>query len=144
MDLNLYKMCFCMKQVIKYQYEWSKCMCCCNEYDENEMEFYCCDRGTECEYDKISAVTYMTCSTCFNKGYDGTYDGQNDFISTKTKANIKIISEEMKKLNDIQQRKKYMYRIYFSLYKYWIAKLNDDELTKHFNDFYHKELEKKK
>eukprot|EP01084_Bolivina_argentea_P206873 353086_1 len=141
MDQNLYKLCFCKKQMKKYQY-WSKCICCCNEYKKNEMEFYWCGRRTECEYVKISTVDYVICSKCFNKRYDETYNSTNDFISTKTEANIKIISEEIKKLNDIQKRKKYMFRIYTFLYTAWISKLNDDELTQYFNDFYNKALEK--
>eukprot|EP01084_Bolivina_argentea_P085572 154664_1 len=97
MDLNVHKICFCKKQMIKYQHKWSKCMCCCNEYNTNQMEFYWCGRGTKCEYKKISSVDYVICSKCFNDGYDETYDSKNNFISTKTKANIKIISEEIKK-----------------------------------------------
>ncbi len=93
MNLNLSKLCFCKAQMIKLKYKWSQCQCCCNDYDPNEMEFYWCGRRMKCDRVKIATTDYVICSKCFNKRYDGTYDSKNDdFISTKTKANIKIIS----------------------------------------------------
>eukprot|EP01084_Bolivina_argentea_P206872 353083_1 len=142
MDQNLYKLCFCKKEMTKYKSKFGICKCCYKEYNPNKMEFYWCGRGRECEYNKISTDIFQACSKCFNKIYDETDDNKNDFISIKTKTNIKIISEEIKKLNDIQKRKKYMFRIYTFLYTAWISKLNDDELTQYFNDFYNKALEK--
>eukprot|EP01084_Bolivina_argentea_P292463 502789_1 len=128
-NANINQICFCKKQMTKFQYEWSVCRCCCSVYNPNEMEFYWCGRGTQCEYVKICAFDYIICKTCFNARYNEIDDNKNDFMTTKTKANMKIISEETKKLNDIQQRKKYMWRIYFYLYQGWIAKLNNNELT---------------
>eukprot|EP01084_Bolivina_argentea_P242996 407467_1 len=144
-NVNINKMCFCKKKLQQTKSTSGSCFCCCNKYkpNKNKMQFYGCPRNKECVYYKISASRYRTCSRCFNREYKRIEDSKNDFLYTKTKANMKIISEEVGKVPAIGQRKKYMYAIYKDLYTWWIAKLNNDELTKDFNDFYDKQLQKK-
>eukprot|EP01084_Bolivina_argentea_P257736 434284_1 len=137
-NVNIHQMCFCKKQLKKSDAKSGGCLSCCQLYSPNETQFFWCDQ--QCDYAKISAEEYIICSKCFNRRYNGINDIKTDFISIKTKANIKIMSEEMNALNDIQQRKKYMSGIYSYLYRRWIVKLNNDELTKDFNDFYSKQL----
>eukprot|EP01084_Bolivina_argentea_P055186 101179_1 len=143
METNINQICFCGKSLKKYQYKWDyPCNCCCKQYNSNEMEFYDCGPEQECDYWKISTVACMVCEECFNsKDYD-LKQNDNDFILNKTKSNMQIISNKMKQLTDIEQRKQYMISIYDNLYDSWIAKLQNQILANQFNEFYEKELEK--
>ncbi len=91
MNTNVNQLCFCENPLQKVEYH--SCVCCCKKYEENEIEFYECDRGSECQYEKISTVDYMICSDCFNtKDNNGSNIEKNEFISHKTRAAMTIIS----------------------------------------------------
>eukprot|EP01084_Bolivina_argentea_P061618 112640_1 len=142
--------CFCGTSLTKYQYQWDyPCWCCGIQYNPDKIEFYCCNQSNTCKFKQISTYDYVVCVQCFNsKNHDlkdtenDLKDTENDFIINKTKSNMKIISDKFKTLIDIQKRKKCMYEMYFVLYQSWIAKLQNDALTKEFNEFYNQELEK--
>eukprot|EP01084_Bolivina_argentea_P257737 434285_1 len=122
-NVNIHQICFCKKPLKKSDAKSGGCLSCCQMYSPNETQFFWCDQDQQCDYIKISAQEYYAiCSKCFNRRYNGINDIKTDFISIKTKANMKIMSEEMKVLNDIQQRKKYMSGIYTFLYRKWIVK----------------------
>eukprot|EP01084_Bolivina_argentea_P242995 407466_1 len=87
-NININKICFCKKQLQKCKSS-GQCYCCCNQYNPKKMQFYGCPCYRECVKYKISASGYKTCSTCFNREYKPIDDSKNDFIFTKTKANMK-------------------------------------------------------
>eukprot|EP01084_Bolivina_argentea_P259109 437095_1 len=144
METNINQTCFCGKSLTKRQAIQSKrpCLCCGKQYNPNEMEFYGCNQRNQCKFQQISAYGYVVCAQCFNsKNYD-LGDSGNDFTFNKTKSNMKIISDKLNKLTDIQQRKKCMDEMCFMLYQCWIAKLKNELLTQKFNDFYNEALAK--
>ena len=94
-NVKLNQICFCKKQLKKMKKGTTlkvTCNCCCKEYDLNEMGFYWCDGADTCKYFQISAISYGHCAKCFNRRCTYVEEDEMDFISFKTKANMKIIS----------------------------------------------------
>eukprot|EP01083_Nonionella_stella_P094038 263757_1 len=140
---NVNQICFCRQPLTKYAKHYPRCLCCCKEYQPNEMEFYWC--STQCLYRKTTGgVGYTVCTNCYETQPAISSDdnaNEHSFMKRKIDETLNIIKKEIEQCQDNQQTRQHMVNIYQDMYEGWIKRLNESEFAEIFMSFYSRYLE---
>eukprot|EP01084_Bolivina_argentea_P109808 196200_1 len=143
---NINQHCYCGKALSKDKIneKW-KCNYCYQSYPKDVETYYECG-DSKCKWYQISSC-YIICEECYQTVDDVKVDDNELFIENKIKANLNIIRKQIEKCKHTNEKRRYMYKVYTTLYKDWIRKLNDKQMIKtsildDFNVFYESELVK--
>eukprot|EP01083_Nonionella_stella_P301197 1031988_1 len=135
--------CLCGQTLTKYPYNHDECQCCCKEFQKAENTYHFCN-GKQCTYRAWAGYYFCVCSACYESMDISNIDAKHSFLFCKLTSLMGQIRKEDKQCTNNDQRRRYMYRIYFLFYQQCIAKLKAafvneseyDEIVDMFNAFY--------
>eukprot|EP01083_Nonionella_stella_P142778 442409_1 len=119
---NINQICLCGQKVTKYPYNWDQCRSCCKEIEKKEKGYYLC-RAEQCTYKVMTGYHFMVCSACYESMSISNIDTKYSFLFRKVASLIEQIRKEIQKCNNNDQRRRYMYWVYFQLFRRCVAKL---------------------
>eukprot|EP01083_Nonionella_stella_P108762 316567_1 len=142
-DNNINQICLCGRKLTQYPHDWNECHTCCKE-TESETTYYTCRfKASQCTYRELTGHKFKVCSACYETINSSIVDAKHSFIFCKVASLIEQIRQENKQCKNNDERRRYMFYVYQTLYNNCIAKLQKvmneteyEELQHVFNTFY--------
>eukprot|EP01083_Nonionella_stella_P142780 442413_1 len=113
---NINQICLCGRKLAKCPFEFHQCKSCCKEVEKKEKGYYFCN-AKQCTY------SFIICGACYENVTASNIDAKHSFLFRKVASLIEQIRKEIQKCNNNDQRRRYMYWVYFQLFRRCVAKL---------------------
>eukprot|EP01083_Nonionella_stella_P066500 175162_1 len=120
--VHINQICLCGRKVTKNPNAVSQCKSCCKAKDKREQTYYYCN-AKECTLREMTGKRFIVCNACHESRQNSTIDSKYSFLFCKLASLVERIEKETKKCQNNAERRRYMYWVYFVLYKNCIAKL---------------------
>eukprot|EP01083_Nonionella_stella_P224450 798929_1 len=140
---NINQICLCGRKLTKYPYEFDECYSCCKNIEKKKKGYYRCT-ARQCTYRQMTGYGFMVCSACYGSVNSSTSDTKHSFLFCKVSSLIDQTRKATKQCKNYDERRRYMYWIYFILHRDCITKLKAafvnereyQEIEDMFNVFY--------
>eukprot|EP01083_Nonionella_stella_P183689 664513_1 len=121
--VNINQICFCGQKLIENSWGWDKCMCCCRVLNNQETHYVC--KANPCTFKEMTGYHFFSvCGKCTESINITRVDSKHSFVFCKMVSLMTQIKKETKGLKDNDERRRYMFWVYFILYNQVIGILS--------------------